>query len=448
MKTTRLFALLITAAVLAGCSVKLKGVPSFGKDTQDNARSRSKAGTTVESGEAPTAAQGADRSTSARQQTPRARAAALIRELDPIYVKGQVAVPADGVAELGAKVEEFSDDPASSYFREVHHRYAVYNAWFEAAPAKALARLKGATLEGEGKTSGKKAAVRIKAQKDTCYQVVARWPSPGEVVEADWRWPADSSPLQRFDYLADRRAPNRTWGACATRAADVSLELKLDFAGTANGLQYAVLSWRREQTPLAVTYGLTLRHPDPCDTEAWEALWTRPVPGTLVYWSNEPHLMTSADGNGSVWASVRSLAGSERRVSVAELRHAPEGAVAVSSKWHFRECPWEGGEHPDSIKWGACVRKVGAKTDAEYARQSSDKAHAKSAYAHDVADQKLRELDARNRSAIDRTCGAILKPVEKHQEKAFNKVVDAFIAKPVVDVIDRPSALRDATKAF
>lgn len=318
---------------------------------------------------------------------------------------------------------------------------------------QAIADALQAKLIAKGSVSGKTFSTSFKADDDRCYLVITepqRLTGSEETGELSFDAKAGFTALQPFK-LDTTLGEQTMAGVCVTHATQVTAKTKLSFPGTKNGLRFAVLEWPRASFPAALAYRLELGPFDQCDAAQWKSLWTRPVPGTLVYRKGEPYLLGTPDG--SLW----DLTSAPDHAPVADLTQKAPARVAVKTQFlHDTHKPGEpyvivadaqppytckADEKSVGLQSSAlfkCRQKVAAKYERAYA--DLDRMREQAARMGGIA-PKAEAMRARldDDAAKDeaRTCGPLETKIVAAMERTYNELVDTYSDHPVQDSVDR-----------
>lgn len=363
----------------------------------------------------------------------------------------QDPIPEDllkALVDAGERVKKTSEGAALFY--ETEHRHFLIDNAFRSPDKEAfpkVAELYEGDLIASGKTSGKKMKVSFKTKKNWCYTMVSRFATHTggeEINHFSFDAKGGNTPLQEYNSYREMSYDyQRVSGVCTTKPVSVTATADLKFAGTKNGVRYVVVGWPKDKFPTFQATYMGVYGGDSCDTEAWDQLWTNPVPGSIVYSGNEPFILTSPDRAGQMWVTMMNAT---RRNSVRaqkqNLSSKPQGAVAFRTQFEFRGCPsLEYAKHKDSIKLGKCHQKIDKKYQKPWDRAQRERENAKTLGALKAAEAKLerlREKDAKDRRKL---CAPIEKQIKKKWQKTFDRIVDAYADKAYSDEVGRAERL-------
>jgi hypothetical protein len=377
-------------------------------------------------------------------------------------IAAQLAKPGDPVSEENlvayrAAIDALNavqPDVASWHDREYTH-FRLSNAWRQAdqkAQFEEVAKiLEGKLIKGEV-TSGKKMNVSFKGEKGWCYSVHMRWANPAgteKFENFEWSAKGGNSALQRYQTWETREVWQTTLGVCTTKASDVTATADLQFAGTRNGIKYAVVGWPKEKFPqfeatyMGVTWG------DMCDVDGFKSLWTDPIPGSLVYDGQEPFLITGPDRAGQTWLSMMNATGTNSvRTQKRNVTSKAPAARSFRTQYRFPGCSREKPETAESKKLAACHQKIDQKYQAQWDKASDEKNRARTVVQLEQAQGKLdrlRELDTNDRV---KQCDPVEDAISKKWEKMFNGIVDHYADNAYTEPLDRAGRLNSEENAF
>ncbi|MEE8410670.1 MAG: hypothetical protein V3T05_13800 [Myxococcota bacterium] len=203
--------------------------------------------------------------------------------------------------EVAARALEKVDPTAARFYLGERVRFAIEHHWTKPdteAHEAIVQELGGLLVVAKGSSKRKKLAVRIKAKEDKCYLLLMHFDdwTGGEAVETfQWKMAGRDTALQEFHI-----GRYQGWkglaihGFCATHPAKVNAKAKLNFPGNKNSVRYLGLEFDRAAIPKALAAQLIMDDVDHCDSKAWTALLSDPVPGTLSFLESEPVIIKKA----------------------------------------------------------------------------------------------------------------------------------------------------------
>lgn len=373
----------------------------------------------------------------------------LRKELDDIVHRGETAIPAEKLKEFKAledSVREASED-TGHYYAHVRTGYMMENAWWlpEAEGPAQIASILGGELVAGGANDGKKLALSFNAKAGQCYTVVMRYRTvtgKEEIKDTAWSGKGGNTPLQRFWVYSYGSTTQKIVGTCATKDTAVTLNADLIFAGTKNGLRYAVVGTPKAKFPMYVATYMYVPVSDSCDTDAWQQLWMDPIPGSIVYSGNEAYLLTSPDRAGQLWVTMRNASMQETRARKPDLMTDPPKNLKFGAQFKFPGCPKEHAEAPDSMRLAKCHTQITSKYDPQWDAARKAKDNALTIGALRAANIRLDALDEAETKERERLCQPIEDQIAKKWEQTFNKIVDSYTDSPQKSVIDRVSELK------
>lgn len=370
-------------------------------------------------------------------------------EIDDIIQKGEAAVPGDKLKEFKTLEDSVAQTSADTgrYYAHIRTGYTLENAWWlpESEGPASIASTLGGELVAGGANDGKKLAISFNAKAGHCYTIVMRYRTvtgKEEIKDIKWSGKGGNTPLQRYWMYSYGGNTQKIVGSCATKDTAVTVNADLVFAGTKNGLRYAVVGTPKAKFPMYVATYMYVPVSDSCDTDAWQQLWSDPIPGSIVYSGNEAYLLTSPDRAGQLWVTMRNASMQEVRARKPELMTAPPKNIKFSAQFKFPGCPKENAEGADSARLAKCHSQITAKYDPQWDAANKAKDNALTIGALRAAKIRLDALDEAETKERERTCKPIEDQIEKNWEKAFNKIVDSYTDSPQKSVIDRVSELQ------
>ncbi len=382
-------------------------------------------------------------------------AMSTMRELDALMKANEAPIPEARIAEFRQNYAAVAQihAPDKGLYETRLHLYLLYNAWFDADAPTAVARVMGGELVAGGQTKGKAMKLRFKAKAGWCYTMPVKWATAtgGEDID-DFAWSAKggNTPLQRYSLSQERVPWPWTRGTCVTKATTITASATLEFAGTRNGLGYAVVGWPKADFPLHQALYMTTWRGDACNAPYWPKLWTDPIPGSIVYHGKEPYLITSTSRAGQLWLTLMNAAGRDRtRARKTEVSSTPPAGVAFRTQFSAPSCPGIAyAEGKQSIKLAKCKDSVGAKYEKLYDAAERAQETARTLGAYRAATARLDRLEDQEVSEYQRRCVPIEKKIEAQLQKTFDAIVDAYMDAPYSSHLDVTTRLTEEENAF
>ncbi len=314
-----------------------------------------------------------------------------------------------------------------------------------------VAKVLGGESIKSGASTDKSLEVEFAGKQDWCYTAYAEWKSwtGGEKLESMELSSKTHSALQHYSWWAEKMPYQRAMGVCLVKAAPVRLSASLVFAGSKNGVRYAVVGWPRDKLPMSqVTYA-GVHVEDSCDPDLWLSMWTNPVPGSVLWIGNEAFLMSSPDRAGQSWNTLRTAAGGETRAQKNQLSSKAPSKVAFKSQFNFRGCSrdlkWA--QTPESQSFAKCAAAMDKKYGPQYDRLDLKIKNPSSLKEWGDSKKALERLKEQEGKEWESTCQKIENGIGKKMEATFNKIVDTYTDKPYSDRLDRASQLADENEA-
>jgi|GEM_PF-6095850 len=389
---------------------------------------------------------------------------ALLVDMDKMLIEGPDPIPAEKISAMSDKRSAFEDaglENESLYLTHVLTYYKLENAW-RTDPSKSgenLAKqLKGAvTTQGELSGKDKPVSFKFQAEAGKCYTVMSHMKMAGGDDDGASDFYLDGgakgSKLQRYNIPVRRTrgsglmrslAKAYTYGACALESTEVTVSLKMKYAGTANGLRYVVVEHARDKFPKYLAIDLQPLQNDSCDVENWTNLWTNPLPGSVVYGATQPFLTYSAGTADELWMTAWSAGFGEARLRRNDVVSTPPKQFKFDDKPKFRKCPREMkyAHSPEGTKVAQCYTSLDKRYDPLFDAAQRAKDTAGSLLGEINAQKRLDALNHQYDEEEDRTCSKIEADVNKKLEDAYSKIVDFYMTTPSKSSFDRASEMK------
>jgi hypothetical protein len=346
--------------------------------------------------------------------------------------------------------------PATALYDKRLRQFRAYNAWFAAdaaATAQALAQQLDGTVVASGESDAKTLLASFSAKAGWCYVVPMHWQTWTDGEKADLgklTSKGKTSQLQRFRVDAWRMAAFDMRGVCTLADMPVQLDGALTFAGTRNGMRWAVIGWEKSKFPGFVATTVDVSGGDRCDTDLWASLWTDPVPGSVVFSGSEAFLVSDTDSEESIWLTATNLnGGNSVRLQKDDITSQPPTARTFKTQMSFGGCPGlDYAEHADSVKLAKCSDTVSKKYGKLFDTWEDKKKYAKSLGSYRAAQKKLDALPGERSKEWERTCGPTEKKVAARWAETFNKLADWYADQAPPVVMDRVQGMMDEYSAF
>lgn len=341
---------------------------------------------------------------------------------------------------------------AAKYYEAQLLAYGVVNELRNSDdPGPAVAKLVGGESVKSGVTSGKTLEIDFAGKQDWCYTVYAQWKgwTGGEKMERLELTSKGHGTLQHYSWYTQNTPYQRVTGACLLKNAAIRVESELTFAGSKNGVRYAVVGWPRDKMPMSQATYASVHVGDSCDPEAWLGMWLNPVPGSVLWVGSEPYLMSSPDRAGQSWNSLRTAAGGEIRAQKQQLSSKAPGKVAFKSQFNPPRCSRDlrYAQAPESVAFAKCAANMDKKYDPQFEKLDLKIKNPSSLKEWGDSKKALERLKEQNDKEWNTTCAAIEKGIHKKLEAAFTKIVDTYTDKPFSDRLDRAGQLADENEA-
>ena len=319
----------------------------------------------------------------------------------------------------------------------------LYGAWAQpdGKAQEQIAKKLGGTLVAKGRSTGKKLDVTVKPKGDHCYLLVQQFADRAgtEKIE-NFKWETKGARVQTIGLSWGQDfGVERTEGFCALGPTTVTARADLVFAGSKNGVRYAVVEIPRKSFPAFVATRMGVSFPDPCDFNHWASYFTKPIPGTFAYHNNEPVIVTWSDSvGGNRDASYRTVANSDGTTRKSDLQTAAPDSVSFRSQFAFRGCWTDSPEGELSKKLSACYDRIGARYEKDWKQVEALREQAARHGAINLAaEDQASRLKDRASDDEEKECGPIYEKAEKEAEKTYTKLVDMLADKKYVDPLAR-----------
>ena len=341
---------------------------------------------------------------------------------------------------------------AAKYYEAQLLSFQVINALRSSDDAgPAVAKVLGGESVKSGATTGKSLEIDFAGKQDWCYSVYAQWKGWAGTEKLDkFEISAKShGTLQHYGWWGD--VPyQRVTGVCLLKAAPLHVGAELTFAGSKNGVRYAVVGWSRDKLPMSQATYASVHVSDHCDPDAWLGMWTNPVPGSLLWVGNEPYLMSSPDRAGQSWNTLRNVAGGDNmRAQKNQLSSKAPAKVAFKTQFEFHHCSRDpkDAEYPEAVEFAKCAQNMDKKYGPQYEKLDLKIKNPSSLKEWGDSKKALERLKDQEDKEWRTTCEAKENGIKKKMEAVFNKIVDTFTDKPFSDRLDRAGQLADENEA-
>jgi hypothetical protein len=319
----------------------------------------------------------------------------------------------------------------------------LYSAWSlpDGKAQEQIAKKLGGTLVAKGRTTGKKLDVTVKPKGDHCYLMVQQFADRAGTEKIEkFKWQTKGARVQTIgmswgkDYGVER-----TEGFCALGPTTVTAEADLVFAGSKNGVRYAVVEIPRNAFPAFVATRMGVSFPDPCDFNHWASYFTKPIPGTFAYLNNEPVIVTWSDSvGGNRDSSYRTVSNRDGTTKKSALSTTAPDSVAFRSQFDFRGCWTESPEGEVSKKLAACYDRIDARYEKDWKQVEALREQAARHGAINLAaEDQASRLKERASEDEQKECGPIYDKAKTEAEKTYTKLVDMLTDKKYVDPLAR-----------
>jgi|GEM_PF-1748278 len=406
--------------------------------------------------EATQAAQAAELAAQQRQEELKAALTQVTlarQDIDAALAASQAPLPPNALAGMQTAANKvFSlDEEAGKFILEEIEKYKAELAWRQ-DPDEGMAIIAGALkadVASVGTSGSKTVSFSFNAERGRCYAALMRFKTfTGDQRIEDFSFTAGrrgTAGLQLFS--VDNTTPTYQLGEgfCATSGVRVKGKGKV-FAGRSNGVNYVVLSWSKDAIPPHVLAQLSLKAPDRCDTDTHTSLWTDPVPGTVVYLENIPHLWTTSAPDLDAKSKVTNPAGQEREVVTGVLTHAPKTTSSTTIPFIFRGCPRDGVDGPHRKKLNRCLAKVEKRYAKKIKRAERKLARAKSERRKEKAQDALNRLLDQREEREDKKCGRIEDDIMMEARAAHQTILQNLASTPPTVTFDRVGYLQKKAK--
>jgi len=438
------------------------GSSSSGSSSRSSGSSSS--GDSSSSGSSSSSKKSADKEAKAQAEGLRRDTNATLREVDNLLISGPDAIPADKLAAVEAKGKALSSAglaDETSYVKHVLRYYRLENAWRGDASktADTMAKELGGAVTAQGEVTGKDKpqTIKFKAEAGKCYTVFTHLKNAGGDDDRATGFFLDGgakgSSFQRYGLsprttrgagLRRMLSKSYTYGGCALEAMDVSMSVKLSYAGTQNGLRYVVVEHAREKLPTYIQVDLEPMLNDSCDVENWTNMWLQPLPGAVLYGGSAPFLAYDAGTAEEMWMTAWDPAKHEVRVQRKNVSSEAPKQFKFDPNAKFGKCPrkLENAHSPEGMKVAQCYAALDRKYDPLFNAAEKARDNATTLLSEINANKRLKALNNQYADEEDRTCGKIEDDVHKKMQAAYNKIVDFYMSTPPKNDFDRAAEMK------
>jgi len=335
------------------------------------------------------------------------------------------------------------DAGSALYYEHESKLIDLYASWSkpDGDAQEAIAKKLGGVLVAKGRSSGKKLDVTVKPKGDHCYLLLQHFAERAgtEKIE-NFRWSTKGARVQTIGHSwGNGQGVERTEGFCALGPSTVTANADLVFAGSKNGVRYAVVEIPRKSFPSFVATRMGVSFPDPCDFDHWASYFAKPIPGTFAYLNNEPVIVTYADSvGGNRDASYRTIANTDGNARKSSFSTTAPDSISVRSQFNFRGCWTEQPEGDLSKKLAACYDRIDARYEKDWKQVEALREQAARHGAINLAaEDQASRLKERASDDEEKECGPIYDKAEKEAERTYTKLVDMLVDKKYVDPLAR-----------
>ena len=376
---------------------------------------------------------------------------ALATQLAQRALAGGTLDPAE-IARVETAVTALDKQDAGLFLRVDLLGLRMLERWEQADgdAQQAIATLLGGELESHGRSKGKKLGVKIAAAADRCYLLLAHYAAQ-----------ADEAQISRFEWTLARGHQVQAFrvrpfvhlaeGFCTLQKETVTASAELTFQGTKNAVRWSVVSFARDQFPAVLAGGLEVERGDHCDPKYWEAMWTRPIPGTIAYAGREPVVVLSPSVvvasevirlNDLSASSVSGVLTS--KPTAGSVKFSPQQLLWVSCPDDSKE--WLKARAPASLATIDCDKRVEKKYAGAWARIERQQAAARAAggIAPAVEDRAAALMAQQDRDS--EKCLRFGEAAQKAIEKVNERLIDKFLTTPPSDPTERADRYFRAAK--
>lgn len=376
-----------------------------------------------------------------------------VKAIDEFLDKNDTPAGSELMGKLQAAIGQVkaASPQAVKYYEGKLTAFQVTNALRESDDAgPALAKVLDGQSVKSGASTGKALEIDFAGKQDWCYTIYTQWKgwTGGEKIDNFDVSAKSHGTLQRYGWWG---APyQRVSGVCMLKAAPVHVGMGLTFAGSKNGVRYAVVGWPREKLPMSQTTYASVSVGDRCDADAWLGMWTNPIPGSVIWVGSEPFLMSSPDRAGQSWNTLRDVSGGDGvRAQKSQLSSKAPAKVAFKTQFNFHSCTRDpkDAEHPDTLAFAKCAQNMDKKYGPQYEALDLKIKNPSSLREWGDSKKALERLKDQESKEWDKTCQSMENGIKKKMEATFNKIVDKYTDKPFSDRLDRAGQLADEDEA-
>jgi hypothetical protein len=336
---------------------------------------------------------------------------------------------------------------AGSYYIDEHQALELASTWREKnsdARDTAITQQLAATFIDSGVAKTNALKVSIPADADWCYAVVMRFAKDtGDEEVADVRFKAAKGSLSRFVVPHRGVGWQGFTGACVDTETRIAVTGRITKKGK-NDLGYVIVGWPRATFPRTVARYMGVILDDPCDTDAWLATWTRPVPGAIVYRADTPFVVVQAERPSKDTVTLLSLTG-ERVFDVkkSEVTSKSPATRKLDMPFAWKGCPGvEVAEHPDSVKLAKCHDGIDRYLGAPLRNAMLSVERASTDAAREKAEREVTRLKDKDSAERVKKCEPIEEKIRERSRRAYERTLDHHTENVVEAPFDRASDLQ------
>ncbi len=348
---------------------------------------------------------------------------------------------ADAIAGVAQAIAALDSPDATLFLRVDLLGLRLLERWQQpdGEAQQAIATLLGGKLEASGRSAGKQLAVKFTAVADRCYLLVGHFATQArDAALTNFAWGlARGHQVQAFHVAP---FPHLARGFCTYQKEAVSAHADLGFVGSKNGVRWAVISFARDQLPADLEGGFRVERGDHCDPVYWEAMWTRPLPGTIAYMGREPVLVLSPSAVSS--SEAYRLNDPSELIASGPLTSQPTGSIRFEPReLDFVHCPDDSSalqaRAPASLAIIACEKRVAGKYAGAWAQIERQRGAARDAggIAPAVENRATALMERQGRD--EQACFALEQAATRAIVRVNERVTDRFLASPPIDPSQR-----------
>jgi hypothetical protein len=371
-------------------------------------------------------------------------------------------IPEDMIDELwqAAKHVQNQDDKAARYFFHAEYNFRIFNAWRdpsdEAGFRKVASTLRGAHIDS-GVLKRSKLKVNFVSRPSWCYTLYlhpaedfsdfssayAKGSGDGIFRSLSVTSKNKSNLIQHFDLAHHPRTELFATGFCTSDKSKIKIR-GTSQKSLAGQVRFMLLGWDRKSFPEWETTYLEIDAPHDCAVSSWKESWTNPVPGTIAYLDNEPHLLLSGTWPKNANARVLAIDGTVKTVPKNMISRTPPGSAEFAKSFTRKSCPLHLAEKNSAYtNYQKCAKKALGAVNRSCRKAVAKLKKARSAATVTLAEEKVEEMRVQYADRISASCGKLEERLDGSLRQSFGEIIDHHGNQTYGTSINRVPILQD-----